>query len=1107
MRWMETSRLATTPRRGQCGRRKTHDSRGWYRGRGAVATCLLLLPSVALAGLPPKDNDGGFKLNAWFSPNAYDELGLDASHESEYCDLFQETSDRMWVATEGQHYVKHVTFMVGELESGIRLYPGSGRATAAFGGRVNFPHDLPLNVPTDSKIMNHEFGHHIYGLPDEYLEVAISGLGYCVDETSTDFMYNACTSVPMSTCLSGAGCAVVNGCLGGTHNGKICDYDQVGIPPNDFLVEAADCAAGGGTCLEAGPGVCLVGDDIGDPCNEHSDCVGAPAACSKQLVDKTFAVDVPIGEDSCLMAAQSPNARWCHSGNHQHEIQPFVGLANPLSLDQQKGIQAYAQDGLFAQASDYNCWDAAMHHYADLDWGGAYSSLSDLGSPPPTTCEWAIDDLDLTGSTALVVDTSGSMTINDAWRSAADGAEYFYDKIYQNAPGSNAGLYQFDATFQPLPTVSGTPLVVDAVQDLGDGIDRDVLEGHMNPHRKTHICDALTGAADEFAGFSATGRKIVLLTDGRDTSPEADACDPVALAEDLCEAGVSVHALAYGAANVGMTRKMTNAGCGSMKYAPRGGVGRSNVLALQMGFARISASVEGDAELLYKRQVVRVGMAGDLVEEVLVVPKEATAAMFTWMGSAEPWLGTPLFNMATYTVTSPSGDIYLVGGGVTEDRARFRSLEVLDPEPGEWVMTTDAVISGITAQPAFELGALATVASPYEPFAWTLHETGALHKPMRVRALVDLDREPMTRVKVSAEIVNEDLRWPIPLYDDGMHGDDERGDGVYGGTFAPTEIGPHNVEVTFDVQAGVSHTVYSHVQATDTFTLRADTAFEVLPNEPRVGGTVNHVPPLPDMHQAGTYTGLYTIVSGAPLSAADTVLSLGPGVDISNLTLSCASCRVNDSQTYELWFDAAVNGDAPLGMRDLVVQSGARQYRLQDATEVLPTIPRAFGPGDLVVSEIMALPVELGTWFEIYNPSSDQVDLYGLEIDDGARDAFQIEHSVAVPGRGYAVLASGDAAAVGFEADYVYEGMALEREDALFLVSDRATVDAVAWDERFPMSSGASMSLSARSLTARDNDEPSSWCPGNERYASDSMGTPGRANPSCSSIGFGGGRH
>ncbi|MBW2253564.1 MAG: lamin tail domain-containing protein [Deltaproteobacteria bacterium] len=73
-----------------------------------------------------------------------------------------------------------------------------------------------------------------------------------------------------------------------------------------------------------------------------------------------------------------------------------------------------------------------------------------------------------------------------------------------------------------------------------------------------------------------------------------------------------------------------------------------------------------------------------------------------------------------------------------------------------------------------------------------------------------------------------------------------------------------------------------------------------------------------------------------------------------------------------------------------------------------PVSPRAPFPGDLVVSEMMidptSVPDELGEWVEVYNTSSDPIELDGLVLRDDDLDLYEISGSVVVPPGQYAVV-------------------------------------------------------------------------------------------------------
>jgi hypothetical protein len=156
--------------------------------------------------------------------------------------------------------------------------------------------------------------------------------------------------------------------------------------------------------------------------------------------------------------------------------------------------------------------------------------------------------------------------------------------------------------------------------------------------------------------------------------------------------------------------------------------------------------------------------------------------------------------------------------------------------------------------------------------------------------------------------------------------------------------------------------------------------------------------------------------------------------------------------------------------------------------------------GQLVLTEIMADPQALtdaeGEWFELLNTTGTTFDLQGCEIDDGAMTTHPIEGSlVSAPGKYLTIARS---AQPGFTPDRVESISLTNSADRLALSCGGIEIDRVDYDgaQGFPIVAGASASLDPKHLDARANDSASAWCAAKSSYGSD-LGTPGRANPSC----------
>ncbi len=175
-----------------------------------------------------------------------------------------------------------------------------------------------------------------------------------------------------------------------------------------------------------------------------------------------------------------------------------------------------------------------------------------------------------------------------------------------------------------------------------------------------------------------------------------------------------------------------------------------------------------------------------------------------------------------------------------------------------------------------------------------------------------------------------------------------------------------------------------------------------------------------------------------------------------------------------------------------------------ESEETGPVAPTA---GALVISEIMQNPSAVGDgdgeYFEVYNPTSDPIELNGVVISDDGTNMHTISSSVVVPAGGYAVLANnGDSGTNGgYTVDYVY-GASIglgNGADEVVLTFEGTEIDRVNYDggPNFPDPTGASMILNPNNLTAADNDSGENWCISTSMYGAGDNGTPGAANDMC----------
>ena len=181
---------------------------------------------------------------------------------------------------------------------------------------------------------------------------------------------------------------------------------------------------------------------------------------------------------------------------------------------------------------------------------------------------------------------------------------------------------------------------------------------------------------------------------------------------------------------------------------------------------------------------------------------------------------------------------------------------------------------------------------------------------------------------------------------------------------------------------------------------------------------------------------------------------------------------------------------------------------IENDDEAPSTCPQA---GDLVITEVMYNPDASfdnnGEWFEIYNTTETAIDLEGIIIRDDGGESHTISTSVIVPAEGYIVLARNMNSMLngGVTAQYEYgdEFVLGNSGDEIILICVDETIDRIAYNGTdFTACAGFSLSLDPESISAVANDQPENWCIVSETFGDGDRGSPGSANPACSSVGL-----
>lgn len=152
------------------------------------------------------------------------------------------------------------------------------------------------------------------------------------------------------------------------------------------------------------------------------------------------------------------------------------------------------------------------------------------------------------------------------------------------------------------------------------------------------------------------------------------------------------------------------------------------------------------------------------------------------------------------------------------------------------------------------------------------------------------------------------------------------------------------------------------------------------------------------------------------------------------------------------------------------------------------------GPGDLVISEIMAEPTAGPEWFELVNVAGVPLELSGVTVRDEHQDLHVVAPDTSlVLEAGALLVMSSDTMPLAAGELYVLSGVTLDPDDdALILERDRVLIDRVGWSHG--VGPGVARNLGALATDADDNDDDEAWCTTLD-------GTPGAPNPVCPRCG------
>lgn len=152
------------------------------------------------------------------------------------------------------------------------------------------------------------------------------------------------------------------------------------------------------------------------------------------------------------------------------------------------------------------------------------------------------------------------------------------------------------------------------------------------------------------------------------------------------------------------------------------------------------------------------------------------------------------------------------------------------------------------------------------------------------------------------------------------------------------------------------------------------------------------------------------------------------------------------------------------------------------AFQVTNSVRRAPLPGELIITEIHRNPSasseKFYEWFEVYNPTGDELEVNGMEIVDNVGSAVLTAPNAFVPAGGYAVIAyttdlasNGGVTAI---AEYAASDLQLANaDDIITLRAGGMVIDTVDWAMGWPGANGVAICL--RAPYPSDNNVSAAW--------------------------------
>ena len=166
----------------------------------------------------------------------------------------------------------------------------------------------------------------------------------------------------------------------------------------------------------------------------------------------------------------------------------------------------------------------------------------------------------------------------------------------------------------------------------------------------------------------------------------------------------------------------------------------------------------------------------------------------------------------------------------------------------------------------------------------------------------------------------------------------------------------------------------------------------------------------------------------------------------------------------------------------------------------------AVAAGDVLVTEVMSAPLNgsttYGEWFELYNDSAMDIDLYGWKIYEDDEVGFDIdEHLTLASAESIVLGVSADTTRNGdYTPDYVYTRSDFKLNDTgdqIIVSVEGRTIVEFNFNSSWGVTSGYALQLDKDKLDDSFMDDSTVWCDASATFGDGDYGTPGYDNSDC----------